>query len=75
MPNHKHGNDYVTSRLMAHLLKNKGKVVSTKELVEAVYGDDPDGGPLTAEHTIRIAVFKLRKKAAQIYSIQGYMVP
>lgn len=39
-----------------------GAVTPTAELVDAAYGDDPEGGPLTARDTIRKCVSDLRRR-------------
>jgi hypothetical protein len=60
------------SRLLAALLHSPG-ALRRKELVEYIYGDDPDGGPLWASTTITQAVHRLRKGGHKITS--GYRGP
>jgi hypothetical protein len=55
------------SRLLAALRQSPG-ALRWKELVEYVYGDDPDGGPLWAPRTITVAVHRLRKSGHKILS-------
>lgn len=40
--------------------------VTMAEFMDAVYGDDPDGGPLHAENNIHVTICKLRKQGLQI---------
>lgn len=51
----------VARRLVEALLRHPGGL-AIGALIDEVYGDDPDGGPLTAERTLRVAVCKLRKR-------------
>ena len=55
------------SRLLAALRHSPG-ALRWKELVEYVYVDDPDGGPLWAPRTITVAVHRLRKSGHKIMS-------
>src|SRR5262245_53476947 len=55
------------SRLLAALRHAPG-ALRWKELVEYVYGDDPDGGPLWAPRAITVAVHRLRKRGHKISS-------
>jgi len=43
------------------LLAVSGRIVSMAELVDWIYGDDPDGGPDDPEQTIRDAIRRLRR--------------
>lgn len=36
--------------------------VKYREIIEALWGDDEDGGPLCAENAVRVYVWKLNKK-------------
>lgn len=53
------------SRLLAALRHSPG-ALRTNELVEYIYGDDPEGGPLWAPRTITVAVYRLRKSGHKI---------
>lgn len=48
-------------RILAHILSTKhGK--SLNEIIEAVYFDDPNCGPETAENTIYVLISQMRRK-------------
>lgn len=51
------------------------RIVSLDHLVEALWGDDPGGGPLCAEEVLRTYVCKLRKQGFRIRTVygQGYV--
>lgn len=49
------------ARKLLILLADRGEV-SQEEMIEYMYGDDPDGGPLYAEKCIRVTLSKLRAK-------------
>jgi hypothetical protein len=53
------------SRLLAALRHSSG-ALRRKELVEYIYGDDPEGGPLWAPTTITVTVHRLRKSGHKI---------
>lgn len=36
--------------------------LSTRQIVDRVYGDDPSGGPETAENAVRVYMWRLRQK-------------
>jgi hypothetical protein len=55
------------SRLLAALRHSSG-ALRWKELVEYVYGDDPEGGPLWAPTSITVTVHRLRKSGHKIMS-------
>lgn len=42
----------------------KGAIVSTNDLIDSVYGDREDGGPLCANKSIHTKICHLRKKLA-----------
>jgi hypothetical protein len=42
------------------------RVLSTDELIDYLYGDDPDGGPDYARGCIRLAVMRLRRSGMPI---------
>lgn len=52
----------VSQSLVRRLARRPGHWVSTRELVEACYAHDPDGGPLSAAASIHITIMKLRPK-------------
>jgi hypothetical protein len=53
------------SRLLAALRHSSG-ALRRNELVEYIYGDDPDGGPLWAPTMITVTVHRLRKSGHKI---------
>lgn len=40
---------------------SEGRTVSRSELIKALYGDDPEGGPLFAERNVYIIIYELRR--------------
>lgn len=40
---------------------SEGRTVSRSELIRALYGDDPEGGPLFAERNVYIIIYELRR--------------
>lgn len=61
--------------MVARLFRSLGCFVRTDELIEAAYGDDPEGGPLAAHncvsHIIGRANVRLRRIGAEITSQRG----
>ena len=49
----------------------KGRVVPTRDLVDAIYGDDPDGGPEWAFGAIALMANALRKQGHSIRGVIG----
>jgi hypothetical protein len=60
------------SIVLNRLRLGEGKVVLKGELVEAVYGDDPEGGPLRPEKYICWAVMSLRRHGFPIRTHYGW---
>lgn len=50
------------TRIFQALVFAKGNWISAERLASAVYAHDPDGGPLTADNTIRVKILLLRGK-------------
>lgn len=52
------------------------RIASHGMIVDALWGDDPDGGPLCAEEVIRTYICNLRKKGFRIRTLygQGYLL-
>lgn len=48
-------------RLIAVLLTHPGAIVAQDDLIQALWGDDPDGGPDIASYAINSTIFQLRK--------------
>ncbi len=42
-----------TAQIMDALNRARGRSLSVAQIVDQVYGDDPDGGPLTAEGQVK----------------------
>jgi DNA-binding response OmpR family regulator len=58
-------NAYLTQHQarIAREILDRGEATRS-QIMEAVYGDDPDGGPLTAEKCIKVHMVKLRRALA-----------
>jgi DNA-binding response OmpR family regulator len=52
------------ARLLAILANAPGKVVHHAALIEAIWGDDADGGPLSASKQVQVLMCYLRKSLA-----------
>jgi len=50
------------------LAATPGRIVSTDQLIDWLYGEDPDGGPLDARCCIAVAVHHLRRRGVPIRS-------
>lgn len=65
----------VTRRLLEVLASQPGKWVTTTRIIDALYGDDPNGGPDNANLTIRVLVHTARPRLQamgwDIESIRG----
>jgi hypothetical protein len=50
------------------------RIISTRELVDYIYGDAPDGGPLSAHRCVHHAVRRLRARGLPIktHGERGY---
>ena len=46
-------------------------VVSVEELIDAVYGATPDGGPVNAIFNVRVAIYRLRQRGLRIETVHG----
>lgn len=64
-------------KVLTYLRSRMGESLSTNDIIDHVYGDRVDGGPDTAADTVRVAIYRLRKKGANIVQGQdgGYMIP
>ncbi len=49
-------------RVVDALVTRFGRFVSNDEIVDAIYADDPNGGPLWARHCLSKAVGRIREK-------------
>lgn len=61
------------ARVLDYLKRHTGQHVPLDALINHVYGDDPDGGPLKADANIRVAVSQLRKEGHLIGAATGYV--
>jgi len=62
-------------RIVERLLESRGIAVSREQIVEAMYGHDPNGGALTASKMVDVMVFQIRKRIGDrdlIENIWGY---
>ena len=58
---------------LARLFVARGNYVSLKEIIEAVYFDDPEGGPLCADNCIGVFMHKMRKLLSHVgVDIEGW---
>jgi len=62
----------VAARLATLLRGQAGRVVPYGELIDALYGDDPDGGPLYASNVLRVLASRLRHKGVPIRTCWGH---
>jgi hypothetical protein len=53
------------------LLINQGRIVSSDELAQYLWGDDPDGGPLGAAAVVNQYIMRLRRKGWEIDNVHG----
>ena len=56
-------------RVIAALRAARGQVVATRNLVELLYADDPNGGPVTARECVHNMMHLLRKRG---FPIRGH---
>src|ERR1700719_2577020 len=63
VPNYRHWwpSPIVKSRIVGTLLLRPGQRISTEELLDSVYGDDPEGGPEFAARALHVHVSRLRR--------------
>jgi DNA-binding response OmpR family regulator len=54
------------SRIMASLATSAGRVVRREALIDAVWGDDEDGGPDDARKSVYVHVCQLRRRLAAL---------
>lgn len=51
----------VRSLVLSRLARGAGAVVTYEALHAAAYGDDPDGGPLSARECLRVMIRRIRR--------------
>ena len=56
----------IAGAAIARLFTVEGHFVPTKLLIEAVYYDDPEGGPLCADICVRVMLHRMRKLLAKV---------
>jgi hypothetical protein len=65
------------------LARRAGRLVTREQLFEALYADDPDGGPLTLDGTLNVRMHALRRACpwpirtvwATGYVLEGFRLP
>ncbi len=69
--------DSLRGRLIEALSARRGVVVSHAELIERLWGDDPDGGPLGAAKSLSVHVTHLRARGYPIRNApwRGWYLP
>jgi hypothetical protein len=63
------------SRLLSKLQSSRGEWVSMRDLIDAVYGPEGDGGADDAHGCIRVAMCKLRASGMTIERSNVYRLP
>lgn len=60
--------------LLERLIKANGAAVSTNALLDALYADRPDGGPLAADRNMYVQICRARKAVGEnlIASVYGF---
>jgi DNA-binding response OmpR family regulator len=66
---------WLADSILRVLRERPGEVVTTAELIAAVYQNDPGGGPDNAEKCIRVIIHHMRRRGTRIDTIIGYRVP
>lgn len=56
-------------RILRLLINNEGRNLTTEEMVDYLYADDENGGPLTAKSVIGAVTSRIRKKLLPEYKI------
>lgn len=63
-------------KILTTLIKANGQPVHIKRLVDSVYGDDPDGGPMYPEPVIKHGITDLKyhvwAKGYDIRTVRGF---
>lgn len=56
------------------LAASPGRITTMKELIEWIYGDDPEGGPDNAQSNITVTIHRLRESGVPIrtHGNRGY---
>ena len=50
---------------------NRGRTVSRTEMVDWIYGEEEDGGPLWADKSLDIGIMHLRRRGVPIENVHG----
>lgn len=61
----------IAERILDALIERRGRVVSIPEMISYVWGDDPDGGPLTAGDCLSVHICAMRKLGFRIGTEHG----
>lgn len=65
------GRAWLQARIFNRLALVRGAVVPLRDLIDAAYGGEPEGGPQGAIGNIRITIFRLRRRGVQIKIVHG----
>ena len=65
---------WLADSILRVLRERRGEVVTTQELVAAIYANDPEGGPLFATQSVRTVIHHMRKRGEAIETVWGYRV-
>jgi DNA-binding response OmpR family regulator len=60
----------VAQRLVDVIAEHSGDALTIKQLVDLVYADDPNGGPLSAQRSLNVIAHHANKQLAT----QGYQI-
>lgn len=55
-----------------YLHANRGRWVSHRELIEWIYGERDDGGPMDVRSCIARKIFALRRRGIEVENFHGY---
>ena len=61
-----HGEEFASFYVAACIIANQGHLVSSGEILDYVYGHDPDGGPDTGSKVLDVHCYNLREKLKPI---------
>lgn len=64
----------ISSRIINLLRQAAGGIVTHREMYEALWGDDPDGGPDDPSVNVQVAISRLRRRGFPIktHHTHGY---
>lgn len=59
-------------QVLTCIASGRGAAVSSDTIISAIWGDDPEGGPLSADNLIKVMTCRLRKKGFNIVTRYGF---